>query len=98
MPAAIFISWKSIRRVRFLWASRGCQRPALCPNLLFLPLHGRASRILHLEPIGQEARAIGRILPLRHNALQAHLAGVGKHRGAVTIDMLVEAQTECRAM
>jgi hypothetical protein len=45
------------------------------PNLPLPPLHRRARRILRLEPIGTAARAVGRILALRHDALKAHLAG-----------------------
>src|SRR5260221_7076623 len=39
---------------------------------------GRCSRVLHFEPVGRAARTVGRVLPLRHDTFEPHLAGVGE--------------------
>src|SRR5262245_52070286 len=62
----------------------------LCPILLGLPFHSRCIRVLHLEPIGRAAGAVVGVLALRHDAFQAHLAGVGEDGRAVALNMLVE--------
>src|SRR5262245_5128875 len=43
--------------------------------LLRLALHRRCRQVLHLEPIRRAAGAIHRVLPLRHDAFESHLAG-----------------------
>jgi hypothetical protein len=53
------------------------------PVLLRLAPHRRACRVLALEPVGRAPRAVARVLALRHDALQAHLAGMGEHGRAV---------------
>ena len=47
-----------------------------------------------LDPIGRPSRTVGRGLTLRHNAFEAHLAGVREHGRAVGLDVLVQAQAE----
>jgi hypothetical protein len=56
------------------------------PVLLRLPPHRLARPILHLEPIGRAAASVGRPLALRHDTLQAHLAGVREHSRAVAFE------------
>src|SRR5262249_24950068 len=62
----------------------------LTSPLLRLPLHGRCIRVLLFEPIGRAPGAIHRVLPVRHDAFESHLAGVGEDGRAVALDMLVE--------
>ncbi len=51
---------------------------------------GTSSRMcLRLEPVRRAARAVGRVLPLRHDALEAPLS-VGKHGRTVALHVLVE--------
>src|SRR5262249_62030454 len=57
------------------------------PILLRFPLHRRASRILHFEPIRRATGTVARILALRHDAFEAKLAGVGEDGRAVALDM-----------
>jgi hypothetical protein len=38
-----------------------------------------------LEPVWRAAGAVDRILALRHDALQAHLAGIGEHGRALVL-------------
>src|SRR5262249_17073908 len=65
------------------------------PPILFgFALHRRCVGVLHFEPIGRAPRAIGRLLPLRHDAFESHLAGVGEDGRAVAFQMLVEAQAK----
>ncbi len=84
--------WSRERIVRRFMAAGGgpyIQRlPA--PILLRLAPHRLARRVLALEPVGRAAGAVGRGLALRHDALQAHLAGMREHGRAVGLDMLVE--------
>jgi hypothetical protein len=47
--------------------------------------HRGAVRVLHLEPVPRRARAVRRAEPLRHNALEAHDAGLAEDRGAVLV-------------
>jgi hypothetical protein len=56
--------------------------------------HGRAIRVLYLEPIPRRTRPIGRGQPLRHDALESHLAGMLKERRAVLIGMFAEHDSE----
>src|SRR5262249_2581512 len=51
-------------------------------------------RVLHFKPVGRAPRAIRRVLPLRDDAFEAKLAGVGEDGRAVTLDMLVEPDAE----
>jgi hypothetical protein len=60
------------------------------PFLFLFALHRRSIRVLHFEPIGRAARAVGPVLPLRHDALKPHLAGMGEDGRAVVSDVLVE--------
>jgi len=53
---------------------------------------GRAGRVLHLEPMRRAPRAIHRVLTLRHDAFESHLAGMGEDGRAVALHVLVEAQ------
>ena len=43
-----------------------------------LALHCLCIRVLHFEPVGRAARTVGRVLPLRHDTLEAELAGIGQ--------------------
>jgi hypothetical protein len=47
--------------------------------------HRGAVRVLHLEPVPRRARRVRRAEPLRHNALEAHDAGLADDRGAVLV-------------
>src|SRR5262249_18068953 len=58
--------------------------------LLRFPLHRRASRILHLEPIGRASWTVARVLALRDNAFEAHFAGMGEDGRAITLHVLIE--------
>jgi hypothetical protein len=51
--------------------------PCLAP--LLLALLRLARRVLRLEPHLRRPAAMGRISPLRHDALQPHAADMGKH-------------------
>jgi hypothetical protein len=51
---------------------------------------GLTERVLRLEPRLWRPAAIGRVEPLRHDALKAHAAGMVKHRRAIVRQMLVE--------
>jgi hypothetical protein len=62
--------------------------PCLAP--LLLALLRLARRVLRLEPHLRRPAAIGRISPLRHDALQPHAADMGKHGRAVTRQMFSE--------
>jgi flagellar biosynthesis component FlhA len=55
----------------------------------FPALHGRCIRVLHFEPVRRAARAIHRVLALRHDAFEPHLAGVGEDGRAIALDVLV---------
>src|SRR5262249_29245571 len=66
----------------------------LPPIFFCLALHRRRRRVLHLEPIRRAPRAIRRVLPLRHDAFESHLAGMGEDGRAVAFQMLVEAQAK----
>jgi hypothetical protein len=48
------------------------------PILLRFTRHRRRVGVFHLEPIRRAPRAIGRVLSLRHDALEPELAGVGR--------------------
>jgi hypothetical protein len=80
--------WDNPRRDK----DRKVLRTIAPPILLRLALHGCARRVLALEPVGRAAGAVGRGLALRHDALQAHLAGVAEHGRPVGLDVLVHAQ------
>jgi hypothetical protein len=77
--------------IRFLPVTDG----SCFPNLLF-SFYCRRVGVLHLEPIGRGAGAVGRVLPLRHDTFEAELAGVAKHGLAVTVHVLVEADARAR--
>src|SRR5262249_42125281 len=67
---------------------------SFAPIFLRLALHRRCRQVLHLEPIRRAAGAIHRVLTLRHDAFESHLAGVGEDGRAVALDMLVETQAK----
>jgi hypothetical protein len=54
----------------------------------------RCRRVLELEPIRRSAGTIDRVLALRHNVFESHLAGVGEDGRAVAFHVLVEAQAK----
>src|SRR5262249_39912636 len=70
----------------------GPSRPA--PIFFRLALHRRSRRVLHLEPITRAPRAVERVLALRHDAFEPHLARMGEDCRAVALDVLVEAQAK----
>jgi hypothetical protein len=47
--------------------------------LLCFAVHGRRIRVLHFKPIGRAAGTVGGIFPLRDDAFEAQLAGMGEH-------------------
>src|ERR1700731_4110752 len=52
----------------------------------------------HSHPVRRAPRAVGRVLPLRHDALKAHLASVREHERAVLlVEVLIEAKPGRRA-
>src|SRR6516164_10526012 len=63
---------------------------SFAPILLGFPLHGRCIRVLHFEPIGRAAGTVGRVLALRHDTFEAHLAGMGEEGRAVAFDIFIE--------
>src|SRR5262245_44391134 len=82
------------------WPVRPCQTQtgscrALSP-FLFAPiflgfaLRGRCICVLHFEPIGGAPRTVGRVLPLRDNAFETKLAGMGEDGRAVALHVFVE--------
>ena len=62
----------------------------LGPVFLTLPAHRLARRVLRLEPRLRRPAAIGRVRPLRHDALQPHAADVIEHGRAVVRQMFNE--------
>src|SRR5262245_26839084 len=87
------------------WPVRPCQTQTgscraspflFAPIFLGFTLHRRC-RVLHFEPIGRAPRAIRRVLPLRHNAFETHLAGTGEGGRAVAFDMFIEPDAGRRA-
>jgi hypothetical protein len=62
----------------------------LAPLFLALAAHCLARRILRLDPRLRRPAAIGRIRPLRHDALQPHAADMLEHGRAITRQMLAE--------
>ena len=99
-PSAVLgrVTWRYTPRIRQcvgrsrLSACAQVLSPPFSPILLGFALHGRRIHVLHFEPIGRAAGAVGRILPLRHDTFKPHLAGMGKDGRAVALDMLVQAQ------
>src|SRR5262249_50498342 len=75
-------------------SSRSCEPLLPTPILFLFALHRLSRQVLHLEPIRRAPRAVGRVLALRHDAFESHLAGVGEDGRAVALDMLVEAQAK----
>ena len=67
-----------------------CVIALFAPIFLRFTYHGRRVRVLHFEPIGRAAGAVARAEPLRDDAFESHLAGVGEDSRAVALDMLVE--------
>src|SRR6185295_13134360 len=64
---------------RYASGDAGIEAPPLsAPVLLRLVLHGRRIRVL-LEPVAGATGAVARAQPLRHDALEPHLAGVLEH-------------------
>src|SRR5262249_19148055 len=62
------------------------------PILLGLSLHRRRCGILELEPILRSAGSIAGAEPLRHDAFEAHLAGVAEYALAIMSEVLVQTQ------
>src|SRR6266699_460354 len=62
----------------------------LAPFFLLFTFHGRCIQVFHFKPVGQAAGTVGRILPLRDNAFEAKLAGMGKDGRTIAFDMLVD--------
>src|SRR5262249_58542091 len=84
-----------VRRCRTQTASCPALLPFLfAPIFLGLPYHRGSRRVLHLEPVRRVAGAIHRVLALRHDAFESHLAGVGEDGRAVAFHVLVEAQAK----
>ena len=63
-------------RPQSIFSTGGPSGPQKPPLRFPRPDHRRAVRVLHLEPVTRRARPVGRAQPLRHDALQAHAAGV----------------------
>jgi hypothetical protein len=55
-----------------------------------MPHHRRAVGVLNLDPVSRCSGPVVRRQPFRHDPLQAHLAGMPEHRGAVLIGVFVE--------
>jgi hypothetical protein len=53
-------------------------RPGLGLDSLLDPLHCRMGGVFHLDPVRRGAGAVGAIAVLRHQALEAELAGLAK--------------------
>ena len=66
--------------------------PSSAPILFRFPLHRRRVRVFHLEPVLRAPGDVARAQPLRHDAFEAHLAGVLEHNIARMRQMLVEPQ------
>jgi hypothetical protein len=47
--------------------------------------HRRASRVVHLEPVGRAAGTVGRVLALRHDAFESELAGMPENKLAIFV-------------
>src|SRR5262245_32674000 len=60
---------------------------------LLLAFHRRRIRVLELEPILRPAGSVARPEPLRHDAFEAHLAGVQEYALAIVGEVLVQTQT-----
>jgi hypothetical protein len=67
-------------------------RPFLPPLFLGLALHRRRFRVLELEPVLRTTGAVARPEPLRHDAFEAHLAGVPEYALAIVGEVLVQTQ------
>src|SRR5215831_18423881 len=67
---------------------------SFAPVLFLFALHRRSRGVLHFEPIRRAPRAIHRVLTLRHDTFESHLAGVGEDGRAVAFHVLVEAQAK----
>src|SRR5262249_49589146 len=76
---------------RHRWRLRAFAYARSFPPILFgFPFHSRCIRVLHFEPIRRAAGTVDGILPLRHDAFETELAGMGEDARAVAFDMLVE--------
>jgi len=62
----------------------------MCPSLPLLPVSRRARSSSYFEPVGRAAGTVGRVLALRHNAFEPHLAGMAKHCLAIALHVLIE--------
>jgi hypothetical protein len=72
----------------------------LSPTPVFLgfPFHRWRGGVLALDPVRRVAGPVARVLPLRHDALKAHLASVREHERAVLlVEVLIEARPGRRA-
>jgi hypothetical protein len=62
------------------------QKSSLFAPIFFgFTFHGLCIRVPHFEPVGRAARTVGRVLPLRHDAFEAHLAGWAKTVGPLPL-------------
>jgi hypothetical protein len=86
-----------MRVAKLTYQIRGAQEPRWTsiqhqvddlPAILSMSHHRQTVRILHLDPIPARAGAVGRAQALRHDALQAHAAGLPEDRGAVVGSVL----------
>src|SRR5262249_18042018 len=81
-----------IETINEVYMSPGRTPSVPSPILLRLPLPGWRGRVLALDPMPRAARAVVRAQTLRHDALEAHLAGVAENDVARFRDVFVEQQ------
>src|SRR5262249_10274035 len=67
--------------------------PLLAPVFFGVPSHRFARRVLELEPVLRAPGSVARAEPLRHDAFEAHLAGVPEYALAIVGEVLVQTQT-----
>jgi hypothetical protein len=51
---------------------------SFCPSLPRLRASPPTPPVFHFEPVRRAPRAVGRVLPLRHDTFEPHLAGMGE--------------------
>src|SRR6516165_10321860 len=77
-------------------ACRSPWKPLACisapPLFLSLAAHCRCFRILEFQPVFRSAGTVARAEPLRHDAFEAHLAGVPEYALAIMGEVLVQTQ------
>src|SRR5215831_4503346 len=95
---SLYLHFQALGRP-FLWAAYfrpsvhtgASECGSFAPVFFRLSLHGRCIQVLHFEPIGRAAGTVGRVLALRDNAFESHLAGVPKYGLAVAFHVFIEA-------